>query len=83
VSAIARPSASRPGAVAVNQRHTSRFFDTKARKVIVLRQQGGKLHIGVEAPDNVAVHKEEIYQRTKREQRAAGAHRGTVRLSCT
>ena len=36
-------------------------------KVVVLNQKGGRLRIGVEAPDNLAVVPEEIYQRGKRE----------------
>jgi carbon storage regulator len=42
-------------------------------KVVVLRLSGDKLHIGVEAPDNLAVYGNEIKQRTNRERRDDGS----------
>ena len=42
-------------------------------KVVVLNQKGGRLRIGVEAPDGLAVVPEEIYQRSKREHNGGGS----------
>ena len=37
--------------------------------VTVLSVQGGQVRLGINAPKNVAVHREEIYKRIKEEQK--------------
>lgn len=43
--------------------------------VTVLGVKGNQVRIGVNAPRDVAVHREEIYERIKREQAEGGGHR--------
>lgn len=38
-------------------------------KITVLAVKGGQVRLGIKAPDNVAVHREEIYQRIQMEKR--------------
>ncbi|MBA1200491.1 carbon storage regulator CsrA [Pseudomonas capeferrum] len=42
-------------------------------RVTVLGIKGGQIRLGVEAPSNVAVHREEIHQRIKAEAAATEA----------
>jgi carbon storage regulator len=46
--------------------------------VTVLGVKGNQVRIGVNAPKDVAVHREEIYERIKREEDTEGRAPGTV-----
>jgi carbon storage regulator len=42
-------------------------------KIIILDVKGGQVKLGIDAPPNVAVHREEIYERIREENRRASA----------
>jgi carbon storage regulator len=42
--------------------------------ITVLGVKGNQVRVGINAPKNVAVHREEIYERIKREQAGDDAH---------
>ena len=44
--------------------------------VTVLGVKGSQVRVGINAPKAVAVHREEIYERIKREQQTDGGHSG-------
>jgi len=40
-------------------------------KIIILDVKGGQVKLGIDAPPNIAVHREEIYERIREENRRA------------
>jgi carbon storage regulator len=42
-------------------------------KVIVLEVRGGQIKLGIEAPLEISVHREEIYERIQRQNRRAAS----------
>jgi len=45
--------------------------------LMVISIQGDKVRLGIEAPKNVSIHREEVYQAIQRE-RSGTAHEGTA-----
>ncbi|HEY2274010.1 MAG TPA: carbon storage regulator CsrA [Steroidobacteraceae bacterium] len=45
--------------------------------ITVLGVKGNQVRVGINAPKHVAVHREEIYERIKREQQGAGPDAAT------
>jgi carbon storage regulator len=48
-------------------------------RVTVLQVKGNQVRIGVDAPKNVAVHREEVYERIKNEASEGRAHEDIAR----
>ena len=46
--------------------------------ITVLGVKGNQVRVGINAPKHVAVHREEIYERIKREQQGAGSDSGNA-----
>lgn len=44
--------------------------------ITVLGVKGNQVRVGINAPKHVAVHREEIYERIKREQQGGGSEEG-------
>jgi carbon storage regulator len=44
--------------------------------ITVLGVKGNQVRVGINAPKSVAVHREEIYERIKREQQGGGGETG-------
>ena len=47
--------------------------------VTILGVKGNQVRVGINAPKNVAVHREEIYERIKREQQGGSNSHGSSR----
>ena len=45
--------------------------------ITVLGVKGNQVRVGINAPKHVAVHREEIYERIKREQQGGGSEGGS------
>ncbi len=39
-------------------------------KIVILSNKGGGVRIGIEAPDGIPIHREEVYNRIKQEKEA-------------
>ena len=46
--------------------------------ITVLGVKGNQVRVGINAPKHVAVHREEIYERIKREQQGGGSDSGSA-----
>lgn len=50
-------------------------------KIMVIEIRGDKVRLGIEAPQDVRVHREEVYDAIKRESAAASAADGNAKAS--
>ena len=50
-------------------------------RIVILGVRGYQVRVGISAPKSVVVHREEIYQRIKREAESAATEEGSLEVS--